>query len=323
MAPMPACRPRLRSTKVPPSTPWAHGPTISRVPSRAAAVAPSSRRRTVGGQRGVEEQVVPPADDEGRHLDVGRARGRRPPAVVEIAPAQPLAVVRRGVAELRQVGQRRAGVELVGAVGGGQHGRDVRGVRPAAHQVRGRQEHQRPQQREAELVGAAAERPAVVRVGRGDDRHQRAERRRPAPRGRPLGVADVRLAEHADRPIGPRLGRDPGDRVLAVGRLVLERHPRAARAAAAAGVLHHDGVAGPHHAQHVDGEVHDRRDLLVVRRPAEQGGDGAVALRQVEVGREFDVVARRHPNVLLDRDPHADCPSPPPAAAVVVCMAAR
>ncbi len=38
-----AASPKLRSKKAPPSTPCAHGPTISRVPSRASAVPPRVR----------------------------------------------------------------------------------------------------------------------------------------------------------------------------------------------------------------------------------------------------------------------------------------
>jgi hypothetical protein len=59
----------------------------------------------------------------------------------------------------------------------------------------------------------------------------------------PLHDAQVGAAQHADFAVGPRLARDPVQRVVAIGRLLFERPEDAFGCVAPAHILDHHGVA--------------------------------------------------------------------------------
>ena len=147
-----------------------------------------------------------------------------------------------------------------------------------------------------ERCHAVAVEPAE-QVGHGHARHDRLQRRVPGGDRRPLGVAVVGVAPHADVAVRPGLLRDPLDRVVAVVDLVHERVHLAPRPELAAHVLGQERVAAL-------GEVaRDERHpavaaVLVVGQPHQHRRPRALPVRQVDVGGQLDAVAHRR-HVLL------------------------
>ena len=128
---------------------------------------------------------------------------------------------------------------------------------------------------------------------RGHARHDRAERRMLARDGGPLGEAVVGVPEHRDLPVGPRLGDDPLDRVVAVVHLVNVRCRGALRPELPAHVLDDERVTA----------IGDRRSelghervaaALVVGEPDQHGRQTRRVGREVDVGGEANAVADLH-----------------------------
>ena len=128
-----------------------------------------------------------------------------------------------------------------------------------------------------ERCHAVAVEPAE-QVGHGHARHDRLQRGVPGGDRRPLGVAVVGVAPHADITVRPGLLGDPLDRVVAVVDLVHERVHLTARPELAAHVLRQERVAAL-------GEVaRDERHpavaaVLVVGQPYQHGRPRPLAVR--------------------------------------------
>ena len=271
----------------------------------------------VVGDGALEEQVEPATHVQRRRGDrrVPLTGCAGPPELVVGRVVQPVVVVVAQPGQLGHAAQRGAPVELLVAVHRSdqlhQVGRLGRaGAEPPGHLAQG-QRGQRPVQVEAELEGTALVGPALVVLVGGHERGDGLQRRRSLARGQPLRRREVGAAGHAHPPGAPRLGRGPGDGVGPVGRLVEERVELALAGVPTAGVLHDHRVAGLGRAVHVEAEVQQAGQLLVVGQPGEQRRERPVAVRAVDVRGQVDPVAHRDLDVLVDDQPHGEplsCP---------------
>src|SRR5581483_4307079 len=165
----------------------------------------------------------------------------------------------------------------------------------------------------AEVAGQEprVQRPAVVGgvpvdVGQPKEGKDRAEVLRPADGGPQLAHGEVRHAGHADAPVAEGPTREPLDGVLEVGGFLLgeETAERSVGPAAPPWVGDQHGVpAGRLVADHA-GLVERRRDpcgekVLVVGRPREQGRDGLVGRRPIDVPAQHRAVRERNLHVGL------------------------
>lgn len=140
------------------------------------------------------------------------------------------------------------------------------------------------------VVGQLAE------PGTGHPRRDRAQRGVAGRDGRPLGVAVVGVAPHADDPVGPLLLDQPVEGVVTVDGLVDEEQRLALGAELAPHVLDHDVVAASHEVRRDQREVGVGADLVVGQ--SDQDRRSRLVPRPVDVGRQPDPVAHPHHPVL-------------------------
>ena len=201
------------------------------------------------------EEIVPAARDQRRDghrfevpLDVHLG-----PVVVVVRMREPLIVVRRERAVIREAFQRNLrdpvgedpflvpGQVLIGCLS-----RFVgrRGVRDQLTPICvGRKEAQGPALSKPQVEDAVHVRPLVVVIGRGHGGRNGDEMGWRCQRSLPLRHAEVRAAGHPDLAVGPRLGRGPLDGVVAVGLLLENGTEHALRSKRTADVLRQPDVA--------------------------------------------------------------------------------
>lgn len=260
------------------------------------------RKRGVLLHRLVEENVAPPADQQGRDGDAGQhGRGavRVPERVLEVVVGQPL-------------GKPRAAPVQRGRRGIGGRGRAAeRGRRPPArgdHLTQAaepagplRLDRRAPAQEVGQRQGpAAADGPGeVVRPHQDNTRAQFGWR---VLEQRPLRPAEVGAAQGGQPAVEPGLLPQPGHRVLGVRGFLGDRPERPGRAAGAPHALHHHVVPAP--GQHPAVEQAFRHSPAV-RRPDEHCAQ-RVAHRRVVVGHQDGAVSCGHFEAALDGVPVAD-----------------
>lgn len=221
--------------------------------------------------------VVPAADGEDRDLD----------AVEFLAGGEtfPEGVIGGVVGCLLVHGDGLAGGGAVGGANGEMSGEEAEAGFGGTRQAEiGR----KPEEAVAEFEGAAAGVEAVeVVVVAGDDGKDGFEMGVVEFGEAPLDDAEVGTAEHADFAVGPGLGSDPVECVVAVAAFLVERIESALGVVAAANVLDEEGIAVFDEGAVIREEVL----TLAVGRADEERGVGAGRGRAKDVGGETDAVA--------------------------------
>ena len=257
------------------------------------------------------EDVKPATDVQHRHLEtriVGRVPDRFPVLVTRLM-LQPFVPERRD-AFLRDAGhlvERSAAEQAEGAP---HHG--VGDLLGRLHwplvvllQVPRRRQTAAPGADEAQLKRATLICPAVVVVVGRDDRNRATQRRWSLTRREHRRGAHIRRSVDRRVTVAPLLRRDPLERVVAVGTLLVKRLEVAFRRVAAATVADHDGVAALRQlecARH-HGDKTSARLLLVVRRPRDHARHGLARLvgvfGTVQIGAQDNPVTHGNLEVLL------------------------
>ena len=131
----------------------------------------------------------------------------------------------------------------------------------------GRQAGHGPACIKAQRKGSALIRPALVVIGRRNQREDRFQMGRPAQRGQPLGSPNVGRAIHAHVAVRPRLHATPFNRVIAVDDIVAKGVKLAVRGVASARVLDDNCITLTGGSDNIKHEHRNRRQPLVVRGP--------------------------------------------------------
>ena len=245
------------------------------------AGAPGKRRQSVVVAHGVGRDVVEPPDAvQRRHVltlvgvPAGRIDGEAPGSPMEHEAVEAFGALADGrepfIERLRQGPVAPVHREVVDALVGPEVREVVRAVQlhdPVSPPV-----------------------PGVDEVGAGHSRDDGLQCRMPARDRRPLRVAVVGVAPHADGAVRPGLRGYPVERVVAVLDLVHERQRLALGAELAAHVLHDERVAAVGHER---GDLRHERvaGALVVGKPHEDGGQAGRTRRKIDVGGQPRAVA--------------------------------